>query len=376
MLLNLTELSAEPIYRQISCQLMDKIVDGELKNGAVLEPIRNFARSQHVSVNTVKRAYEDLERYGLIQAEGGEGFFVTPLTIEQKRAIALQKSFGKKSLINNDNYTTEDLKQLLVLTNQFVTALSAAQLYIEVVEKRRLDNELLMARQIQANLLPESLPNDDRLSMAAISTPSLTVGGDFYDYIPINKNQHGIVIADACGKGLPAAMLISQIQAMLKSEINNGNSLQKTLSNINNQIVQFTPNDKFVTLFLGIYDERSKQFEYANAGHNFPILVRASGEYEYLEIGGPALGVLKDAIYNTGITILDTDNVMLLYTDGITETMNENQEDYGEERLLNMLVCNRKQSVQDIIDIIIGDLKKFTKIDSVQDDSTMLVLKT
>jgi sigma-B regulation protein RsbU (phosphoserine phosphatase) len=277
---------------------------------------------------------------------------------------------------NNDTYTTEDLNLLMVLTNQFVTALSAAQLYIEAVEKRRFENELRMARQIQANLLPASLPNNDTLSMAAISTPSLTVGGDFYDYIRIDQNQHGIVIADACGKGLPAAMLISQIQAMLKSEINNGNSLQKILGNINNQIVQFTPNDKFVTLFLGIYDEKSKQFEYASAGHNFPILVRASGEYEYLEIGGPALGILKDAIYNTGITILDTDNVMLLYTDGITETINDKQEDYGEERLLNMLVCNRKQSAQDIVEIIIGDLQKFTKMDALHDDRTMLVLKT
>ena len=277
--------------------------------------------------------------------------------------------------MNDEDYTAEEQNILLVLANQFVTALTTARFYVEAVEKRRMEDELEMARQIQANLLPKELPDEDHFALAAFSSPSHTVGGDFYDYIPIDENRCGLVIADACGKGLPAAMLISQIQAMLKSEINNGNNIQNILYNINEQVVRFTPKDKVVTLFFGIYNKKSNEFEYTNAGHNFPILVRENGKSEYLQVGGPVLGMVKNVAYQTGTIRLNLKDILFFYTDGVTETMNDNKQEYGEERLLDTLIQCREQNVQKIIEAVLDDLLNYTHIDSAQDDRTMLVLK-
>ena len=499
MFLNLTDLSAEPLHNQISRQLTDKIVDGDLDDGDELMPIRTLARTQHVSVNTVKRAYDDLEREGLIQSREGKGFFVAPLTPEQKQAIAMQRRLGRQSLLNvveifskelisvfdpeklraiiganlknhlqiqnvyftilddrtheytllpspdhpekntiqnrdpllkmihqskgplkmetlpildknnallremvrrdvriivplkeadqllgflalsgktnESDYTSEETNLLIVLANQFVTALTTARFYVEAVEKRRMDEELSMARQIQADLLPKEMPEDERFSMAGYSEPSHTVGGDFFDVIPIDENRWGLVIGDACGKGLPAAMLISQIQAMFKSEINNGNSIQQILENVNRQVTRFTPKDKFITLFYGVFNKLTGEFEYTTAGHNYPIHIGEDGSCETLRSGGPALGLVDDTSFEIGKIRLHGGDTLFLYTDGVVEAMNVEMEEYTEDRLINLLIHHRQLDSQAIVDVIRNDLNTFTGEQTTLDDRTMLILK-
>lgn len=499
MLFQLTELSEEPLHSQISRQLTDKIIDGDLAVGQQLESFRTLARKQRVNVNSVKRAYRELEQQGLITSHRSRGFYVAALTEEQKRAIANQRRLGTKSplyvleafssqlisvfdpeklrdiiednlkihfcvdrasfviyddqsekytwldssdrqeqlhivesdelfvraamsklpisldsldeigletpfgeelarrniqiliplhetekllgfillpnKLNGATYTAEEVNLLLILANQFVTALSTARFYVEAVEKRRMEEELAMARQIQANLLPKTLPNDSDISVAAASIPSRAVGGDFYDVIPIDQNRLALVIADACGKGLPAALLISQIQAMLKSEINNGNSIPAILDHLNKQVFRHTPMDKFVTLFFGIYDTSSGAFEYTSAGHNYPALIRSNGENEWLKAGGPAFGLLDNAEYETETVTLQKGDFLLLYTDGITETMTEQHEEYGEERLLETAMECRCCGAKDVVDSVLDDLSEFYAGNHLLDDRTILVLK-
>ncbi len=500
MLLNLTNLSAETMHSQISRQLLEKILCGDLSAGYELPTIRALASRQRVGLNTVRRAYEALESDGIIKHESGNRFTVATLSAEQKQTIAKQRLLSSQSPLNvvhifskqlfsvfdveelrnifketlqshlsvksvyfarrdeetdryvllasaaepgqyridrqdsflqaisrlkipmpvneirTDNlssalfekllelktrlvfpfrkegrllgfmalsgkssgvkYSIEDINLLMVLAGQFVTALTTARYYVEAMEKRRMEEELNMARQIQADLLPKELPGDEYIDLAAYSRPSRTVGGDFYDYIPIDEHRLGLVIADACGKGLPAAMIISQIQAMMKSEINNGNDVPTVLKHVNKQVVRFTPKDKFVTLFYGVFDRESQQFEYATAGHNYPVLIRKDGSNENLSVGGPGLGIFSEANFETETVRLQEGDLVFFYTDGVTETMNLKNEEYGEQRLLDMLVRHRHLSARGIIDTMLDDLDNFHSIGPLQDDRTVLVLKS
>ncbi len=283
--------------------------------------------------------------------------------------------FSLTSKVSGDTYTNQELNLLQVLANQFVTALTTARFYVEAIEKRSIDEELAMARQIQANLLPKELPDNDSFSIAAYSSPSKVVGGDFYDYIPIDKNRFGIVIADACGKGMPAALLISQIQAMIKSEINNGNDIVATLQHLNQQVVSYTPKDRFVTLFYGIYDCETGEFEYSTAGHEYPIVTRSTVKLERLQSGGPALGIIENASFVTEKIKLCQGDSIVFFTDGVTETMNENKEIYGVERLCRLLKKNNSDSADFLINNLLDDLEKFNYGKNGLDDRTVLVLK-
>ncbi len=335
MLLNLTELSSEPLHDQISRQVVEKIVTNELAAGSELLPVNALARKQRVSVNTVKRAYQHLEKSGFVEAKAENAFFISELTSEQRQNLA------RKNMLNNE----------------------------------LLFNELNMARKIQTDLLPKSLPDTDKIQIAAYWEPCHFVGGDFYDYIPIDKERFGVVIADACGKGLPAAMLSSQIQAMLKSELNNENDIQTTLQNMNRQLVDSISKDKFATLFFGIFDSSVNEFEYATAGHNYPILMTKDSDFQCLQTGGPALGLHNGSTFRTDKVRLNPEDFIFFYTDGVTETMNVQRQEYGERLLLNVLSESCTLGPQNILDAVLQSLDKFQHEKLSNDDRTMMVLK-
>ncbi len=277
--------------------------------------------------------------------------------------------------VTGGKYTEEDLNLLRVLSNQLVSALTNARLYAETVEKRRLEEEVAMARQIQIGLLPRSLPSSKRFSLAAHSVPSRTVGGDFYDVIPLDENRFGLVIADASGKGMPAAMVITQIQAMLRSELHNNNNIRDALKNVNNYLVALTSAEKFATLCFGVFDSVTSAFEYSNAGHNYPMLIRNDGSCERLDVGGMLVGAFPDATYESTVVSLHPGDFIFLFTDGISETMDDSEEEYGEERLIAVLQSNRGIHPEEIIRRALDDLHTFQPVGHAQDDRTIVVLK-
>lgn len=368
MLFNLTSLSDEPVHRQLARQLLEKILADSSYDGSELPRPRMLASEQHVSVNTIERAYQTLEQEGLIAANGGTRYYIPRFTPEEKETIR-RRYFGQMSPLN----IIESLSQQLI--SVFDTEKLRQILEAVLAQHRRIDEELKMARQIQASLLPKSLPANGRISAAAYSRPSRTVGGDFYDYLSLDEQRIAFVIADACGKGLPAAMLIAQIQAMIKSELNNGNTIETVLVHLNRQLIDFTPRNKFVTLFLGILDKHSGTLQYAGAGHNHPLLIASSGSITALDAGGPGLGITSGAVYSTGTIALQPGDVLFLYTDGITETMNGYREEYGEQRLQDLLLRRHNGNPEDLIAAVIEDLETFYDGEILPDDRTMLVLK-
>jgi sigma-B regulation protein RsbU (phosphoserine phosphatase) len=339
MLIHTTDFSNEPLHRQICQQLMAKILTGDLQQGAELQPVHLLAREQRISVNTVERAYQDLAREGLITYANGAGACVNALSAAQKQALATHCLFGNAQ------------------------------------ESRRLEEELMMAQKIQARLLPGTLPNHTRLQLAAYSEASRPLGGDYYDCLPLDTHRFGLVIADACGKGLPAAMLICQIQAIIKNEICHGSSLRQALQNLNQYVKRYSSARHFVTLFYGIFDERTGVLEFANAGHNHPILTRNNGQQEFLQTTGPALGVLAEANHQIQMIKINGGDGVLFYTDGVTETMNRRREEFGEQRLQNFLVSQRRRSAAEMIRLLIEDLNSFRASAFLQDDRTMMMLK-
>jgi sigma-B regulation protein RsbU (phosphoserine phosphatase) len=265
----------------------------------------------------------------------------------------------------------------------YVNALSAVQkqalathcLFGDAQESRLLEEELLMAQKIQARLLPGALPNHPRFQLAAYSEASRPLGGDYYDCLALDDHRFGMVIADACGKGLPAAMLICQIQAIFKNEICHGSSLRQALQNLNQYVKRHNSAKHFVTLFYGIFDERTGVLEFANAGHNHPILIRDNGRLEFLQTTGPALGVLAGVDHRIQMIKINRGDGVLFYTDGVTETMNRHREEFGEQRLQNFLIGQRERSAAEVIGLLIEELNDFRASAFLQDDRTMMMLK-
>jgi phosphoserine phosphatase RsbU/P len=273
-------------------------------------------------------------------------------------------------------YSAEDFNLLGVLSNQMVSALTNARLYVESMERMRLQEEVNMARQIQLDLLPSHPPQLDCSTISAQSIPSRTVGGDFYDFIPIEgTNRWGIVIADASGKGMPAALMMAQIQAVIRSEVANGHSISDMLRNINKQIATSTSAEKYVTLFYGELDPTTSTFHYSNAGHNYPLLVRANGKIELLIAGGPVIGAFPNLEFTSTSVPLHPGDLLFLFTDGLSEAMNAEEEEFGEERVRKYVQQQRHDTPDNLLAGILEEVRKFDPSVPPQDDTTMIAIK-
>ena len=272
-------------------------------------------------------------------------------------------------------YSSEDLNLLGVLSNQMVSALTNARLYVDSLERARLQEEINMARQIQLDLLPSEPPKLGCSTICAHSTPSRTVGGDFYDFIRIGDDRLGMLIADASGKGMPAALMSAQTQAIIRSEVNNGTPIATMLKNVNQQMADSTSSEKYVTLFYGELNTNTGHFLYANAGHNYPILARSNGSVELLNEGGVVIGALPDMEYESATVILEADDMLVLFTDGLSEAMDENEVEYGEERLRQLVASHRTENADCLLDILLKDVRSHDPTFPPRDDTTLVTLK-
>ncbi|MEW6050139.1 MAG: PP2C family protein-serine/threonine phosphatase [Candidatus Zixiibacteriota bacterium] len=273
-------------------------------------------------------------------------------------------------------YSAEDFNLLGVLSNQMVTALTNARLYVESLERLRLQEEVNMARQIQLDLLPSSPPDLPCSVICASSIPSRTVGGDFYDFVPTRDGKRmGIVIADASGKGMPAALMMAQIQAMIRSEVSNGTPIPTMMSNMNQQVTHSTSAEKYVTLFYGELDKETGTFEFANAGHNYPVLVRENGQIELLEAGGPIIGAFSFVSYTSASVQLRPKDLLFFFTDGLSEAMDAQGTEYGEERIRKFVSERRNEAPNAIMQMILDDVRTHDPSQPPQDDTTIIALK-
>jgi sigma-B regulation protein RsbU (phosphoserine phosphatase) len=280
---------------------------------------------------------------------------------------------GKK--MTGQPYGPDDVEFLYALGNLAYVSIRNAHLVEEQIEKERLAEEMRLARSIQEKLLPASLPEVEGIQLAAIARPSREVGGDYYDVVVREQGDVLLAVADVTGKGVPASLLMANLQASLHVTLPLGLSLEESTAHINRVIVRNTDYDKFITFCQGLYDPASRRFRYVNAGHNPPTLVRADGSLEHLDVGGLLLGVMQ-LPYESGEVTLEPGDVLALFTDGVTEAMSPGGEEYGEERLEPLLAKHREGTAQQILDAVLADIARFTQDPpSLSDDLTMIVLK-
>ena len=238
-------------------------------------------------------------------------------------------------------------------------------------EKERIKAELNIAYRIQAANLPKEGIFNEYYSVNGYSQPAREVGGDFFDYYELDDDNLVIVIGDASGKGVPAAILAMISQVMIKQMINNTRDPSEILYLLNNQLCENNSESMFITLWIGIYNKTTGKLIFSNAGHN-PPLIKENGEFKYLNIDtGLVLGVMED--FDFAREEISLSDEIVLFTDGITDACNNENEMYGEDKLLNFF--NEFKSVDGPIRPLLDDIKKFTRDAEQFDDMTLLYLK-
>lgn len=271
-------------------------------------------------------------------------------------------------------YTESDFNFLSSLGNLALMSIQKTQLLLERIAKEKIEEELSIARTIQERLLPNPIPVVASLDMAAMNVPTQQVGGDYYDVIRRGDDVY-LAIADVTGKGIPASLLMANLQAMLHVLTPVATNLGDVTARINDIIYQNTPSDKFISFFWARYGIGTGILEYVNAGHNPPFVFRADSEPIALSEGGMLLGAMSTFIaYEHGQHRMRDGDVIVLYTDGVTEALNELDEEYGEDRLREVIRLNLALDAAGIQAAIVRDVRRFTN-DTYSDDITMLVIK-
>jgi sigma-B regulation protein RsbU (phosphoserine phosphatase) len=201
------------------------------------------------------------------------------------------------------------------------------------------------------------------------------VGGDYYDVIPIDENRLALAIGDVSGKGVPASLLMANLQSALRVMMVPEVNLAEVVEKLNTLIYNNTGLDKFITFFIGILNTKKHTLEYVNAGHNNPILCSPQNEMRFLDIGGIILGIMPGYSYNTGSISLKKGDFILTYTDGVNEAINPGEEEFGEERLYELVKSHTKQPVKQIVENVWQAIDKFAAGYPQADDVTMLAVR-
>ena len=271
-------------------------------------------------------------------------------------------------------FTAEEVSLFRAIANQAAAAIENAALYEEALRAQALDKELAAAAQIQRHLMPTESPSLRGFEIASRYIPFGLVGGDLYDFVPIENQHLGIVIADVAGKGVPAAILMAATRAALRGHIETVYAARDIIAKTNRVLCRDIAQDQFVTLFYGALDTVGRRFTYCNAGHIPPLLFR-DGRHCELSEGGLVLGLDPGAAYEERQFVLRHGDVLLFYTDGLTETMNPEGETFGRGRLVEAVVPHLGESAGEILDRVWHASREFARGAAPRDDFTIIVLK-
>ena len=241
--------------------------------------------------------------------------------------------------------------------------------------ERRVAQELAIATQVQSRLFPQSLPVLKSLEYAGSCIPARAVGGDYYDFLSLGPDRLGFVIADVAGKGIAAALLMANLQANLRSQFALAlEQPQRMLQKVNRLFCDNTPDGTFATLFFADYDDSSGYLRYVNCGHLCGLLIRRDGSVDRLESTSTVLGIFKKWDCSVGESLLNSSDLLALYTDGVTESVNHDFEEFGEERLIESLRRNRHGAPRSVLTSIVEDVRAFCPHEQ-HDDITLIIAK-
>jgi phosphoserine phosphatase RsbU/P len=260
---------------------------------------------------------------------------------------------------------------------------SIGKLLIESAEKKRLENELEIAREVQATLFPKQLPHSRGLSIFGGCEAAQTISGDYYDFIVENETCLHVIVGDISGKGISAALLMANIQAVMRNQLMSFRQesreametrMAEVIHQLNQQIYRNSPSEKYATLFLGRYEADTRNFTYCNAGHLPPLLIN-NGTIRHLEVCGPVVGLLEHTNFSGKTIQLCPGDLLIIYTDGVTEAVNGEDEEYGEHRLSELVNISRLLQPEHIYNLVLERIRQWQGSLKQQDDITMIIAK-
>ena len=294
-----------------------------------------------------------------------------PLMI-RSRLIGVLTAYNNQKIPSA--FSEEDLRILAIIAAQSAQIIENARLHEEEQALTRMREELRLAQDIQSSLLPNRMTTIPGYEVAGISKPAQVVGGDFFDVFSTNEDQFALCLGDASGKGLPASLFISNVQATLRGQSLGNTSVSTCLKRVNQLLSQRTRKGLFVTLFYGVLKPDAHTFSFANAGHNRPLLRRADGTIETLKLGDIPMGFLSTFSFREESITFQPGDMLLIYSDGITEARDTSNTQYDESRLLQ-IVQNTDGSPEQLIAQILDQVEQFTLGAQQSDDMTLLALQ-
>jgi sigma-B regulation protein RsbU (phosphoserine phosphatase) len=274
-----------------------------------------------------------------------------------------------------DAFSAADAELLEFFATAAALAIEKALLHRQVLEKLRIENQLRIARDVQASLLPAGPPEVAGYDIAAVNLPTWEIGGDYYDYLPLSDGRLGIVVADVSGKGVPAALIMATFRAALRTELRRERRLLDVMEEINRILLESSGTTRFVTAVYGILEPARGRFTYVNCGHNPPLLLGVGGGRTELDRGGPALGVIGEARFEEAAVTLGPGETLALYTDGVVELSDAQGAEYGLDRLEGQLRASARLPAGDMILSVVDSTRAHAGRDGYADDFTLVVVK-
>lgn len=279
------------------------------------------------------------------------------------------------SPVSETQFTEENLKVLTTLASVAAIRVENTRLLEERLERERMERELALATEIQQKFQPSSPPVVPGYEMQGISFSCYEIGGDYYDFIKRDNDQWVIALGDVSGKGTAAALLMSSVHAAVHGQIAAKTPLLQTVYAVNKYLAENTPPNRFVTLFIAELDAETGTLNYVNAGHNPPLIARADGSIEQLESSGFPLGMMDIATYDLGQIKLASGEALVIYSDGVNETVNPKEEEFGMERLSQTVRSNLNRTASGLRDKIEAALSTFAQGADAPDDITLVIVK-
>ncbi|TVR15083.1 MAG: GAF domain-containing protein [Balneolaceae bacterium] len=296
--------------------------------------------------------------------------------------MARSKLIGILSIYNKRNdsdsvFSESDQRLLAIIAAQSAQVVENARLYEEEEAYRFMRRELELASSIQKKMLPEKPPVIQGYSVSGKNITAQEVGGDYFDYIKLDENRWAFCLGDISGKGLPASLLMTNLQAILRGQAFHLIKPGEILKHANSQLYQSTSSEKFATLFIAILDTSSNEISYSSAGHDYPFLMRKNGTFERLQTGGLPLGMMEGMEYEEERFTLDEGEFLFVFSDGVTDATNNQEEMFGEERLKQLLIdfLQSEDLSDSLIETVVGSCLKHCGNAKLFDDLTALAIK-
>ncbi len=311
-------------------------------------------------------------RFAGVRADGDfRSLLCVPLLVKN-RLVGILAVFDKTDGIG---FTEDDKRLLSIIAAQSGQILENARLYEQEKSLIVMQEEVKLASKIQFELLPRESPKVPGYEIAGKSIPAQVVGGDYFDFIPIDDRRIAIGLGDVSGKGLPASLLMANLQATLRGQTLGMTSAKECIARSNTLLYQSTSSEKFVTLFYGILDHGSHEMRFCNAGHDPPFLLSDGKDPVRLKAGGIVLSIMDQFPFSEDSVHFEPGDVLVVYSDGVPEAMNSSKEQFGEDHLCELLLQHRSRSASEIIDVVVSAVRQHAGPWPQSDDITMIVVK-